>query len=142
LSGCGKRAFLLVLYLDFGMKRLEVCCMELKPIGHKYTVIHEDNGSYLAVMIISEHDNRDDAFKATFEVMKKESEEIMNREIEELRKQGIRAVTLGEAVKDMTPEELERFREERNRKFINPLLNMNSEMLKQKERQLINKRVK
>lgn len=116
--------------------------MELKPIGHKYTVIHEDNGSYLAVMIISEHDNRDDAFKATFEVMKKESEEIMNREIEELRKQGIRAVTLGEAVKDMTPEELERFREERNRKFINPLLNMNSEMLKQKERQLINKRVK
>lgn len=116
--------------------------MELKPIGHKYTVIPEDNGSYLAFMIISEHDNPDDAFRATLKAMKKESEEIMNREIEELRRQGIKAVTLKEAVKDMTPEELNRFREERYWKFINPLLNKNIKMLKQKEKQLRNKRVK
>jgi hypothetical protein len=96
--------------------------MELKAIGHKYTVISQDNGSYLAVMIVSEHNNPDDAFKATLEVMKKESEEIMNRKIDELRKQGIRAVTFKEAVKNMTAEELNRFREERYGKFINPLL--------------------
>jgi delta-aminolevulinic acid dehydratase/porphobilinogen synthase len=116
--------------------------MELQPIGHQYKVIRENNETYLAVMIISEHDNRDDAFNSMFEVMKKESEEIMNREIEELRKQGIRAVTLKEAIKDMTPEELDRFREERNRNFINPLLNTSVKMLKQKEKQLRNKRVK
>lgn len=96
--------------------------MELKPIGHKYTVVPQNNGKYLAVMILSEHDNSNDAFNATYEAMKKESDEIMNKKIEELRKQGINAVSLKDAIKDMTPEELERFLEERNRIFVYPLL--------------------
>lgn len=94
------------------------------------------------VMIISEHDNEDEALRVMLEVMDKETDEIMKREIEELGKQGIKAVSFKEAIKDMTPEQLERFLEERNRKFINPFLDMNIEMLEQKRRRLKIKRVK
>jgi len=116
--------------------------VKIERVGHKYTVVPKDNGEYMAVMILSEHDNYSDALKATLEAMDKESDEIMNSEIEELRKQGIEAVSFKEAIKDMTPEQRERFLEERNRKFINPLLDMNIEMLEQKRRQLKVKRVK
>lgn len=105
--------------------------MDLKPIGHVYTVVPRD-GKYLAVMILSEHDNEEDAFRASFAAMKEESKEILEREVEELRKQGIKAVTFEVAIKDMTPEELERFLEERNRRFIKPLLDMNIKMLEEK----------
>jgi len=141
LSGYDRKAFLMILYLQ-KTEWLEVYGVDIKPVGHKYTVIHENNGKYLAVMILSEHDNLNDAFNATLEAMNKESEEIMNREIEELRKQGIKAVSFKEAIKDMAPEQLERFLEERNKKFINPLFNMNIEMLEQKRRRLKVKRVK
>lgn len=90
----------------------------------------------MAVMILSEHDNFDDALNATFEAMEKESEETMKREIEELRKQGIRAVSFKEAIKDMTPEEHERFIEERNGKFVYPILDKNIKMLEKKRKQL------
>jgi len=113
--------------------------MKIKPIGHKYTAIPERNGGYLAVMILSEHDNLNDTLEAMFEAMEKESGEIMNRETEELRKQGIKAVSVGEAEKDMTPEQLERFLEERRRKFVIPLLDMNIVMLEQKRMMLMNK---
>ncbi len=116
--------------------------MRIKFVGHKYTVIPQDNGKYLAVMILSEHENYNDALKATLEAMKKESEEIMNREIEELRREGIRAVSFREVIKDMTHKRRERFLDERNRKFINPLLDFNIEMLQQKERRLNIKRIK
>ncbi len=108
--------------------------MELKPIGHQYSVINRDDGSYAAVMILSEHDNLSDALGAMLKVMKEESKEIMSKEIEKLRAQGISAVTFEEAIKDMTPEELERFLEERRRKFINPLLDKNREILEQKKK--------
>ncbi|NLC69100.1 MAG: hypothetical protein GX754_10075 [Clostridiaceae bacterium] len=110
--------------------------MEIKPIGHKYSIIPTNYGKHLAVMILSEHDNEIDAVNAALDAMEKESEEIMNKEIEELRKKGIKAVSFKEAIKDMTPDELESFLEERNRKFITPLLNLNIEMLKQKRKQL------
>lgn len=116
--------------------------MDIRPVGHKYTVIPQDNGKYLAVMILSEHDNLDDALNATFEAMEKESEEIMNRGIEELRENDINAISFKEAIKDMTPEELEDFLEERDRKFINPFLNRNIETLKQKRNRFKIKRVK
>jgi hypothetical protein len=86
----------------------------------------------MAVMIISEHSNYKDAFNAAFDAMKEESKNITNRKIEKLKPQGIKAVLLYDAVKDMTPWELESFLEERNRKFINPLLNKNIKMLEQK----------
>jgi hypothetical protein len=76
------------------------------------------------------------------ETMNRESEETMKSEIEELKKQGIKAVSLKGAIKDMTPEQLERFLEERNKKFINPLLDMNIDMLEHKIRRLNIKRVK
>jgi hypothetical protein len=116
--------------------------VEIKPIGHRYTIVPLDNGRYRAVMILSEHDNFDDAIGAMLEAMDKETDVIMKREIEELRKQGIKAVLFKEAIKDMTPEQRERFLEERNRKFINPLLDMNIEMLEHKRRRLKIKRVK
>ena len=89
--------------------------MKIKPIGHRYTIVPLDDGRYRAVMIISEHDNFDDAIGAMLEAMDMETDEIMKREIEELEKQGIKAVSFKETVKDMTPEQLERFLEERNR---------------------------
>jgi len=116
--------------------------VKIKRVGHRYTVVPHNSGKYLAVMILSEHDNFYDAISATLEAMDKETDEIMNREIEELRKQGIKAVSFKEAIKDMTPEQRERFLEERNRKFINPLLDMNIEMLEQKRRRLKIKRIK
>jgi len=79
-------------------------------------------------MILSEHDNLNDAVNAMLDIMDKEAEEIMYREIEELKKRGIKAVSVKEAIKDVTPEQRERLFEERNIKFINPLLNMNIEM--------------
>lgn len=36
-----------------------------------------------------------------------------------------KTITYEEAIKDMTPEELERFHKERYEKFINPLMEMN-----------------
>ncbi len=116
--------------------------MVIKRIGHKYTVVPQKNGLYQAVMILSMHDNFDEALDAVFDAMDKESEEIMDREIEELRKQGIKVVSAKEAIKDMMPEERERFLEERNRKFVNPILDMNIEMLEQKRKQLKIKRIK
>jgi hypothetical protein len=113
--------------------------MDFRPIGHVYQVIPKEDGKYMAVMILSEHDNQHDAFRAMYEAMKRESKEILDREVEELRKRGIKAVTLEEAVKDMTPEELKRFLEERRRKFVEPLLDMNIKMLKQKLKQIENK---
>lgn len=107
--------------------------------SHKYTVIPEKDGKYMAVMILSEHDQENDAYRAIIEAMNKESEEIMNRQIEELRGKGIPAVSFKEAIKDMTPEERERFIEERNRKFVIPLLNRNIEMLDEKMKQLKSK---
>lgn len=140
LSGFGRKAFLMA--LCFTTKQMEVYCMEIEPMGHGYKVIQGGNGKYQVVMIISEHDSEDEAVKAMLEAAKKESDEIMKREIEELRKQGINAVTFEDAIKDMKPEELERFLEERNRKFINPLVNKNIEMFEQKRRRLRIKRVK
>lgn len=43
-----------------------------------------------------------------------------------------KGVTLEEAIKDMTPEELERFKKERYEKFIKPLMNENIRALKDK----------
>lgn len=103
--------------------------MEIRRLGHRYTVVPQKKGSFMAVMILSIHDNFNDAVDAMLDAMEKESEEIMNREIEKMRKQGINAVSLKEAIKDMTPEERERFIEERNRKFINPILDINIGML-------------
>ncbi|MFL0248093.1 hypothetical protein [Candidatus Clostridium stratigraminis] len=41
----------------------------------------------------------------------------------------IKVVTLAEAIKDMTSEELERFKKERYEKFIKPLMDMNMKEL-------------
>jgi hypothetical protein len=116
--------------------------VKIEQIGHKYTVVPQNNGKYLAVMILSEHDNLNDAINATLEALNKETDRIMNREIEELRKRGIKAVTFKEAIKNMTPGQRKRFLEERYRKFIKPLFDMNIEMLEQKRRQLKEKEVK
>ena len=43
-------------------------------------------------------------------------------------------MTVKEALKDMTPEQRERFLEERKRKFADPVLNMNSEMIENLKR--------
>jgi uncharacterized protein YdcH (DUF465 family) len=72
--------------------------MVIRRVGHKYTVVLQAGGKYLAVMILSEHDNLDDAINATLDALDKECDEITNREIEELRKQGIEAVTVKEAL--------------------------------------------
>lgn len=85
-------------------------------------------------MIISEQDNEDEAVKAMFEAFEKESDESMKKEIEHLRKQGINAVTFEVAIKDMTPEELKKFLEERKQKFLSHLMDKNIEMLGQKEK--------
>ena len=68
--------------------------------------------------------------------MKVEYEKIMNMKIEELNKKGIKAISFEEAIKDLTPEQLERFLEARKRKFINPLFNMNTEEPEEKRRTL------
>jgi alanyl-tRNA synthetase len=65
-----------------------------------------------------------------------EDDEIMNREIETLRKHGIKVASVKEAIKDMTPEQRKRFLEERKSKLINPLLDLNIEMLKQERKKL------
>jgi hypothetical protein len=108
----------------------------------KYTVIKNGNGKYLAVMILSEHDTEDDALTAMLSAMNKESKAETHKEIKKLHKQGINAVTVEEATKDMTPEELERFLEERQRKFINPLLDANIKDLETKDRRMRIKRIK
>lgn len=74
--------------------------------------------------------------------MKVEYEKIMNMKIEELNKKGIKAISFEKAIKGMTPEQLERFLEERNSKFINPLFNMNNKELEEKRRTLKIKRIK
>jgi hypothetical protein len=79
----------------------------------------------------------DEAFDAMYEFMQKESAKTMNIEVKRLRGRGIPVVTLEEAIKDMTPEELEHFKEERNRKYMMPLMVQNIKMLKQKARQHI-----
>ncbi|HHV19174.1 MAG: hypothetical protein PHE70_10725 [Tepidanaerobacteraceae bacterium] len=116
--------------------------INLEPIGRAYKVIQDVNGKYLAAMIISEHDSCEEAVEATLEAMNKESEEISKREIEELREKGIKAVRFEDAIKDMTPEELEGFLEERKRKFLMPLMDKNIEMLEQKSKRCRIKRIK
>lgn len=100
---------------------------------HAYRVIYLGNGRYQAVMILSEHDNYKDAFEATMTAMNKESEEVSRLETVELRAQGFDVVTLEEAIQGMTPEELAQFNEERNRKFVNPILNGNIERLEKEQ---------
>jgi len=47
----------------------------------------------------------------------------------------IEVVTLAEIIKDMTPEELDRFKKERYEKFIKPLMKINeSELIKLKRK--------
>ena len=116
--------------------------MNLEPMGHAYKIIQDVTGKYLAVMIISEHDSREKAVEAMLEAMNKESDEISKRNIEELRKKGIKAVRFKDAIKDMSPEELERFLEERKRKFLMPLMDKNIEILEQKKKKLQIKRIK
>lgn len=116
--------------------------INLEPMGHAYKVIQDVNGKYLAVMIISEHDSQEEALEAAIEAMNKESEEINKRNIEELRKKGIKAVRFKDAIKDMSPEELERFLEERKRKFLMPLMEKNIEMLERKKKRFRLKRIK
>lgn len=94
------------------------------------------------VIIVSGHKSYDEAVEAMFDIMKKESKEILEKEVEELRKQGIEVVTFEEAIKDMTPEELERFLEERKRKFIMPMIDKNIEDIKQKSNRTKIKRIK
>lgn len=106
--------------------------MNIDWVGHGYKVIKTGSGRYQVVMIISEHDSEDEAYDTMHKAMDKEADEITKHEIEELRKQGINAVTFEDAIKDMEPDELERFLEERKRKFLNPILNMNIEQLEQK----------
>lgn len=109
---------------------------------HKYTVIKNDNGKYLAVMIICEHNAEDDAFKATMTAMNKESKAQMRKEIKKLKSHGINVISFEDAIKDMTPEELERFIEERQQKFISPLLDANMKDLETRGRRAQIKRVK
>jgi predicted GIY-YIG superfamily endonuclease len=109
--------------------------------GHQFAVV-ERNKKWLAVMILSEHDNMDEALKAAINAMDIESEEIMKELIEEERAKGVDAVTVEEAIKDMNPEELERFIEERQRKFVNPLLYTNIKTLEDKRKRLKIKRIK
>ncbi|NSW90675.1 MAG: hypothetical protein HPY74_08380 [Firmicutes bacterium] len=44
--------------------------MELKLMGHGYTIIPQDDGTYQVAMILSEHDNEDEAITARLEAMK------------------------------------------------------------------------
>ncbi len=74
--------------------------------------------------------------------MELESTEQMKEEIENLRNQGINAITVEDAIKDMSPEELERFLEERRRKFVNPQLDANMKELEKKKRHTQIKRIK
>ena len=116
--------------------------MDVKRVGHRYTIIEGGSKRYQAVMVLSDHETLDEALEAMFEALAKETDERMEKETEELRKQGIKAFTVKELTKDMTPEELEKFMEERNRKFIFPLLDKNIEELKQIEKRLTIKRIK
>jgi uncharacterized protein YaaR (DUF327 family) len=109
--------------------------------GHKYTV-YEYGKKFLAVMILSEHDSMEDALSAMLDAMRAEGDEITKGYIEEQRANGINVVTLEEAVKDMTPEGLVKFMEERQKKFINPLLDANIKTLESKGRRLKIKRIK
>ena len=43
--------------------------MVIRRVGHKYTVVLQAGGKYLAVMILSEHDNLDDAINATLDAL-------------------------------------------------------------------------
>ncbi|GEM_PF-689765 len=116
--------------------------MKITHVGHKYAVLPHDGGKYLAIKVLSEHENLDDAIRTVLDAMKKESEEIMKREIEKLRERGIKAVSFKEAMEDVTPGQKQRFIAERNRKFIDPLLNLNIEMLERKEKRFSIKRIK
>ncbi|SFQ10847.1 hypothetical protein SAMN05444406_11266 [Caldicoprobacter faecalis] len=80
--------------------------------------------------------------EALLDAMKKESDEIRKIEHEELEKQGIKVRTLEEVIKDMTPEELEAFKKERNEKFVKPLLDENISALERLKRRLNLKRIK
>lgn len=109
--------------------------------GHQYTV-YEKGKKFLAVMILSEHDTMEQAVSAMLDAMKAEGDEITKEFIEEQRANGINVVTLEEAVKDMTPGELESFMKERQRKFINPLLDLNIKTLEKQGRRFKIKRIK
>lgn len=105
--------------------------MKKQNTTHAYRVIDIGNGRYQAVMVISEHDNYNDAFEATMAEMNKESSEVLRSEIAEMSSQGIDAVSLEEAIQGMTPAQLAKFNEERNRKFLNPILDGNIKILEQ-----------
>lgn len=45
-------------------------------------------------MVLSDHETLDEALEAMFEALDKETDEIMEKETEELRKQGIKASTV------------------------------------------------
>lgn len=109
--------------------------------GHQFTVV-EHSKKFMAVIVISEHDTMEEAMSAMLDAMNTESEEITKEQVEEQRARGINTVTLQEAIKDMTPEELKRFMEERQRKFVNPILDANLKMLETKGRRLKIKRIK
>jgi len=96
---------------------------------HAYQVIKAGGGRYQAVKVLSEHDSYEDALDATLTAMEQESEEIEQQQVAEMREQGINVVTLKEAIRGMSPEQLARFNEERNKKFINPILDGNMDRL-------------
>ena len=89
---------------------------------------------YLAVMVLSEHDTEEDAIMAMLDAMNAESDALKNKDIKELREQGIDAISAKEAIKGMSYEQRERFLDERNKKFVNPILNMNIKLLKENEK--------
>lgn len=109
--------------------------------GHRFTVI-QNNHKYLAVMIISEHDTMEEAIEAMLTAMDQESDEIMEKKVDKLRAQGVKVATLKEAIKDMSPEQLERFLEERQRKFVDPVLDANIKALEKMGRRFKIKRIK
>lgn len=104
--------------------------MEIRRSGHSYTIRQRDNGEYEVLKIISVHPDRESAFNAMYDALRKEMEEMGKALVDEMRRQGISVVSFREAVQDMTPEERERFLEERKRIFLQPLLDMNMDMLK------------
>lgn len=104
--------------------------MEIRRYGHSYTLRQRDNGEYEVLKIISVHPDRESAFHAMYDALRKEMEEMGKAFGDEMRRQGISVTSFREAMQDMTPEERERSLEERNRKFLQPLLDLNLDTLK------------
>ncbi|MGV8147310.1 MAG: hypothetical protein ACLKAK_12945 [Alkaliphilus sp.] len=104
--------------------------MKIEYTGRAYRIIQTGSGGYQVVMIISEHRTQEEAIGAMLETMHKKEDK------QDLRKEGTSAISLEDAIKDMTPKELEDFIDERNRKFITPLFDRNIEELEHKRRRL------